>query len=80
MERHYSTFRGTSNRDDNRTAQRNSSEAGFHLKIDAVFYSCIISSFILRYMFFGNEFVEAYISRSSLTVMLLHSQGFCLCY
>ena len=31
------------------------------------------------YVFFGNDAVEAYIYRSSLTVMLLHSQGFCLC-
>ena len=32
------------------------------------------------YVSFGNEFVEAYIFRSSLTVMLLCSHGFCLCY
>ena len=32
------------------------------------------------YVSFGNELVEAYFHRSSLTVMLLHSQGFWLCY
>ena len=37
MERHYSTFHGTTNRDDYRIAQWNSSGPGFHLKIDAVF-------------------------------------------
>ena len=51
MEHQYSTFHETSNKDDNRTAQWNSSVPGFYLKIDATFYSCIISSFILRYMF-----------------------------
>ena len=51
MEHQYSTFHETSNKDDNRTAQWNSSGPGFYLKIDAVFYSCIISSFISRYMF-----------------------------
>ena len=35
MERQYSTFHGTSNRDDYRTVKWNSSEPGFHLKIDA---------------------------------------------
>ena len=45
-ERQCSTFDETSNKDDNRTAHWNSSGPGFYLKIDAVFYSCIISSFI----------------------------------
>ena len=49
MECQYSTFHGTSNRDDYRTVQWNSSGPSFHLKIDAIFYSCIIS-FILRYV------------------------------
>ena len=49
MECQYSTFHETSNRDDNRTVQWNSSGPSFHLKIDAIFYSCIIS-FILRYV------------------------------
>ena len=39
MERQYSMFHGMSNRDDNGTGQRPS----FHLKIDAVLYSCIMS-------------------------------------
>ena len=39
-------FHGTSNRNNSRTLQWNSSGLIFHLKIDAVFYSCIISSFI----------------------------------
>ena len=32
------------------------------------------------YVSFENEVVEAYIHKSSLTVTLLSSQGFCLCY
>ena len=52
MERQYSMFHGTSNCDNKKTAQWNSSGPSFHLKIDAVFNSCIISSFILQYMFF----------------------------
>ena len=39
MEHQYSTFHETSNKDDNRTAQWNSSVPGFYLKIDAAFYS-----------------------------------------
>ena len=79
MELQYGMFHGMSNRDSSRTAQWNSSGRSFHLKIDAIFYSCIIS-FILRYMFLWNEVVEDYIYRSSLTVLLLHFQGFCICY
>ena len=79
MELQYGMFHGMSNRDSSRTAQWNSSGRGFHLKIDAIFYSCIIS-FILRYMFLWNEVVEDYIYRSSLTALVLHSQGFCICF
>ena len=41
MEHQYSTFHGTSNRDNYRTVQWNSSEPGLHLKNDVSFYSCI---------------------------------------
>ena len=56
MEPQTGTLHGTPNRDDSRAAQWNSLGPGFHLKIDAIFYSCI--SFILR-CFFGNEVLEA---------------------
>ena len=62
-----------------RATQWNFSGSGFHLKIDAVFYSCIILSFC-DICFFGNEVLEADIYWSSVTVKLLHFQGFCLCY
>ena len=41
MEHQYSTFHGTSNRDDYGIVQWNSLGPGFHLKIDAFFYLCI---------------------------------------
>ena len=41
MERQYSTFHGTSDRDNYRTGQWNSSRLCFHLEIDDFFYSCI---------------------------------------
>ena len=41
MERKHSTFHGTSNKDDYRTAQWNSWGPCFHLEIDDVFYLCI---------------------------------------
>ena len=53
-------------------------ETGFSFKN----WCCFVFMYnvILWYMFFfGNDVVEAYIYRSSLTVTLLHSQGFCLC-
>ena len=41
MEHQYSTFHGTSNREDYRIVQWNSSGPGFHLKIDPFFDLCI---------------------------------------
>ena len=53
LEHQYSTFHGMPNRDNNGTAQWNSSEPGFHLKIDAAFYSCIISFHFVINVFLG---------------------------
>ena len=77
MERQYSTFHGTPNRDYNRTDQWNSSGPGFHLIIDAVFYSCI-SSFISQCFFWERCCRSLHLLIFPVT--LLHSQDFCLCY
>ena len=51
------------------------------LQVIPVRRKCLLyTSFIIIYGSFGNEVFKVYVYRPSMTVTLLCSQGFCLCY